>query len=69
MPLFEVAFVRVPTLKEQESGIPETLEAGPIAIIGKDGEAAVAAASVKVAKEKNDFNFDSNVKVLVRPFA
>ena len=69
MPLFEVAFVRVPPIAEQEQGISERLLGGPYAEIGSDQSGAVANATMRLLKEQPSEKIDSNVKILCRPFS
>ena len=69
MPLFEVAFVRVPPIAEQEQGISEKLLGGPYAVVGSDQTGAVSLATLKLTKENADAVIDSNVKILCRPFS
>lgn len=69
MPLFEVAFVRVPPIAEQEQGVSEKLLGGPYAVTASDQSGAVANASMRLTKDNVGVVVDSNVKILVRPFS
>jgi len=69
MPLFEVAFVRVPPIAEQEQGISEKLLGGPYPVTASDQQGAIANATMKLQKNDASVIIDSNVKILVRPFS
>jgi hypothetical protein len=66
MPLFEVAILEKPTIKEiEELGKGERLVFGPVAVIAKDSQSAavsavMAAGPMEVEKER--------MEVLIRPF-
>lgn len=42
MPLFEVAFTLVPSIKAQEAGAEEKIVLGPTAVCAKDSASAIA---------------------------
>lgn len=66
MPLFEVAILEKPTIKEiEELGRAERLVFGPVAVVAKDPQSAAVTAvmqaqTVDVDKDK--------MEVLIRPF-
>lgn len=67
MPLFEVALIQKPTVKESEDGKNETLVLPPTPVIARDPQSAGVAA-VMANKEKITADL-ARVEVLVRPFA
>ena len=66
MPLFEVAILEKPTIKEiEELGKGERLVFGPVAVVAKDAQSAAVSAvmqanGLEVEKER--------MEVLIRPF-
>jgi len=63
MPLFEVAVIEEPTVKEQEGGAEEQLILKPTAVMAKDDAGAKAAAGQLV-----DGKITTRMRILVRPF-
>ena len=78
MPLFEVAVIQDPTVREREDGELEKLVYGPETIIAASEQAAgmevySKAIKVKVTEDKDglpvDVNWDvKRFRILVRPF-
>lgn len=66
MPIYNVAILRKPTVREQENGVEEKLIFGPVVVVAKDQTAAVAKAMVE-NKDKEPIDM-TNVEVLVRNF-
>ena len=64
MPLFEVAIIRKPTVKEQDDGGVEELVFGPTAVIASDSQSAAISAVTKSEKPVDM----QRCEVLVRPF-
>lgn len=62
--LFEVAVIEVPTVREQEAGIQEKLVLGPVAVVAKDNDSAIAAALANTTVKFEP----AKAQVLVRPF-
>ena len=65
MPLFEVAIIETPTVKEEEEGKVERLVLPPKAVIASDAQSAAVVAvmevgTIDIKKER--------MKILVRPF-
>jgi hypothetical protein len=67
MPLYEVAILEKPTVKESEDGVLETLVYGPTAIVGRDSQDAAMSAMLNLLKEHTLDR--SRLQVLARPFA
>lgn len=65
MPLFEVAIIKKPTMKEQEEGGVEELVFGPTAVVAQDGQSAAISAVTGSGKTIDM----QRCEVLVRPFA
>lgn len=67
MPLFEVAIIETPTIKEiEEYGKAERLVFGPKAVVAKDAQSA----SVNAVMEAGTIDVErARMQVLVRPFA
>jgi len=62
--LFEVAVIEVPSVHEQEAGIQEKLVLGPVAVVAKDKDGAIAAALLNKQVQWEP----AKAQVLVRPF-
>ena len=66
MPLYEVAILEVPTVKEiEELGKSERLVFGPQAVVAKDQQSAAVAAVMAAGKLEVE---ESRMQVLIRPF-
>lgn len=66
MPLFEVAILEKPTVKEiEELGKGERLVFGPIAVVAKDVQSAAVSAVNRAGKIDVE---ESRMEVLIRPF-
>lgn len=66
MPLFEVAILEKPTVKEiEELGKGERLVFGPIAVVAKDVQSAAVSAVNRAGKIDAE---ESRMEVLIRPF-
>jgi len=69
MPLFEVAVIQDPTVREREDGELEKLIYGPETVIAASEQAAGMEVYTKAVKIENIENFDpKRFKILVRPF-
>ena len=66
MPLFEVAILERPTVKEAEEGKAERLVLAPKAVVANDPQSAAITAVLDGEKLQLD---KSRMEVLVRPFA
>jgi hypothetical protein len=67
MPLFEVAFTLVPSIKAQESGAEETLLVPPTAVCAKDNASAIAILAGRTGEKMNTTD-GSTLKAHVRQF-
>ena len=66
MPLFEIVVLRLPTKKESEDGMLETVIAGPEMMVARDSHGA---AMMFVRKKGEAIPADDpRLEVLVRPF-
>lgn len=66
MPLFEVAILEKPTVKEiEELGRAERLVFGPVAVVAKDAQTAGVNAVMSAKKIEVE---QDRMEVLVRPF-
>jgi hypothetical protein len=66
MPLYEVAILEVPTVKEiEELGKSERLVFGPQAVVAKDQQSAAVAAVMAAGTITVE---ESRMQVLIRPF-
>ena len=66
MPLFEVAILEKPTVKEiEELGRAERLVFGPVAVVAKDAQSAAVSAVMQA--DTKDIDKDK-MEVLIRPF-
>jgi len=66
--LFEVAVIEVPSVREQEAGIQERLVLGPVAVVAKDKDGAIAAAMRQAEGSPAAKWEPAKAEVLVRPF-
>lgn len=68
MPLFEVAFTFVPSIKAQESGAEESIAVAPVSVCAKDGAAAIAVVAARNGNALNEPKDGSTLRAHVRPF-
>ena len=66
MPLFEVAILEKPTVKDAEDGKGERLVFGPKAVVARDSQSAAIAAVMEGDGVTCDHQ---RMEVIVRPFA
>lgn len=69
MPLYEVAILERPTVKQSEEGHLEKLVYGPKAMVGRDSQDAAMTAMLELVKEQSPQIDRSRLQVLARPFA
>ncbi len=69
MPLFEVAILEKPTVKEAEAGKGERLVLGPVPVVANDPQGAGIAAVLEDTDGKLKEVDRQRMEVLVRPFS